>query len=91
MRCSRIRRCLSEYIDGALDVRTAAMIAEHLAVCAQCCSLCDTLEKTLFLARSWYCEECEPPGWIVRRAYCAVRVHYKAARPGTARRRRKTR
>jgi len=89
MKCVRIRRYLSEYIDGALDVRTAGIVADHLAVCTRCCSLFDTLEKTLFLARSWYCEECEPPGWIIQRAYCAVRIHYTTDRQAGRRRRTK--
>lgn len=36
MECARIKDLLSEYIDGALDAHTQALIDEHLLTCPNC-------------------------------------------------------
>jgi len=36
MNCSEIKELLSEYVDGVLDVKTKALVDEHLSTCKDC-------------------------------------------------------
>ena len=48
---------LSDYIDGELEVRLCAEIEEHLAGCANCRIMVDTMRKTIVLYHAQAPEE----------------------------------
>jgi len=51
MKCKEAQRLLSEYIDGALDVKTASALEAHLAECGKCRGLHRELAGTVKLLK----------------------------------------
>ncbi|MGH8962870.1 MAG: anti-sigma factor family protein [Jatrophihabitantaceae bacterium] len=49
IRCVDVVELLTDYLDGALDPRTAAAIEEHLAACPPCRVYLDQLRATIAL------------------------------------------
>lgn len=47
--CQELLSQLSDYIDGELEVALCAEIEEHLAGCANCRIMVDTMRKTIIL------------------------------------------
>lgn len=51
MRCKRVERSLSDYIDGALDAPARGAVERHLASCRDCASSLRRLERTVMLVK----------------------------------------
>ncbi len=49
MRCDRVVRELSNYIDGSLDPRQRGKIERHLSLCRTCAVLLDSMRKLLYI------------------------------------------
>jgi len=52
MKCSRIQKLLSEYIDGALDAKTLTEVERHLKECPDCRTVGEELASTVKLLRT---------------------------------------
>jgi hypothetical protein len=64
MRCTDCQAVIEDYFDGELDAQTTNLVAQHLAACASCASLCDKLEdeQELYL-RYQYDAQPAPDFW----------------------------
>ena len=47
MKCRKVIRQLSEYLDGELDPTLADELMRHLEHCEDCCIVVDTTRKTI--------------------------------------------
>jgi len=45
--CHEIVELVTDYLEGALDARTAAAFAEHLAICAGCRRYVEQIRRTI--------------------------------------------
>jgi anti-sigma factor RsiW len=45
--CNEIVELVTDYLEGALDARTAAAFAEHLAICAGCRRYVEQIRRTI--------------------------------------------
>jgi len=52
MRCKKIERLLSDYIDGVLDPMTKGFLEKHLVACQNCASAVRRLERTAMLVKN---------------------------------------
>ena len=52
MTCEELVRQLSDYIDGALELRLVVAVEEHLGGCHRCHVVLDTTQCTILLARA---------------------------------------
>jgi anti-sigma factor RsiW len=50
--CEDVVRCLSDYIDGALEAPLVAEVERHMASCRGCHVVLDTTQCTRLLARA---------------------------------------
>lgn len=52
MTCGELVRCLSDYIDDALEPERRAAVEEHLAACDKCHIVLDSTRCTILLSRA---------------------------------------
>lgn len=76
MKCSKVIRNISEYIDGTLDELELDRVRQHLQVCDRCAALVRTLQKTISLSQCLY-RRCSCPKAVIRKVYCEIRVRYR--------------
>ncbi len=49
MKCAKIKRRLSAYLDGELDAATAEMVTDHLRRCTNCSAEAERLQRAYYL------------------------------------------
>lgn len=69
--CQGLLAAVSDYIDGELDPRLCADLEAHLAGCADCRIVMDTMRKTVVVYRRLGPSEALPPD-VTRRLWAAL-------------------
>jgi anti-sigma factor RsiW len=59
--CHDVIDFLSDYLDGALPLQTAAAFEEHLAICPDCVAYLDNFQATLKASRAALVTQVEAP------------------------------
>lgn len=70
--CGELLRRLSDYIDGELEAALCAQLESHLAGCADCRLIVDTMRKTITLYRSQ--TPVELPSAVAERLYGVLKL-----------------
>ncbi len=72
--CMGLLGSLSEYIDGSLSQEICQEIESHLAECADCRVVVDTLRKTIYLYHESAAESAEVPGVVRERLFRTLKL-----------------
>ncbi len=70
--CNELFAQLSDYIDGDLEAAVCAELEAHLAGCADCRVMVDTVRKTIYLYRTGAPHELPPD--VQERLYRVLRL-----------------
>lgn len=62
--CRRWLQALCEYMDGELDEELCVKLEQHLAECAACATVLETMRQTVTLYRRW--GRAQPPEDLIK-------------------------